>query len=215
MDSIQYFNALDALEKSMSVILAQFGEQLMNFKADLILAGITPGAIPLAPTVYGQQKMPWANKLLGGSKYTILQSGCLMCSYASATTDAGKPMNPEQMNDWLMANKGYVKDIDGQPCNFVFAAGDALGVLKFDTLKAYPVGVEAPIDKMDEYIKTGCIIVEVHPKAQSQHWCRYLGQGKIMDPWYGDIAPLVPRYYNSTNPADAIYHAAYYKKTGA
>jgi hypothetical protein len=44
-----------------------------------------------------------------------------------------------------------------------------------------------------------------------QHWVRYLGQGKIVDPWFADIADLLPRYAEK-NLAEAIWAAAYYKR---
>ena len=90
---------------------------------------------PAGPTVYAQRDVRWGGQLLGrATKYTIGMSGCLMTDYASATTDAGRPMDPGQMNDWLKSNGGFVADNEGQIVSFVYAAGDQQCDLEFDTI---------------------------------------------------------------------------------
>jgi len=44
-----------------------------------------------------------------------------------------------------------------------------------------------------------------------QHGVRYLGQGKIVDPWFADIADLLPRY-TGKDLTEAIWAVAYYKR---
>ena len=182
---------------------------------DLVL--VAKPVIGNTPTIYWQRKQQWSPILLGkATKYSIGSSGCLMCSYASCTTDAGLYMNPLQMNDWLRNNNGFLADSEGQVVNFNFARGDALGVLKFDKIGRYPEGVTTPIALIEQYVKDGgYVIVEVDfdkkTRPVEQHWVRYLGEGSMMDPWVGDIAQIVPRY-KGANPGEAIYAAAFYKK---
>ena len=40
----------------------------------------------------------------------------------------------------------------------------------------------------------GYVIVMVKCAGVPQHWVRYLGKSKIVDPWFADIAHLRPRY---------------------
>lgn len=165
-------------------------------------------------TVYGQRDPRWASIPLGKStKWTIGSSGCLMCCYASIVTDAGQLMNPAEMNAWLTENGGYAADGEGQIVNFVFGCGDKLNVLKFDDLGRY--NDPAPMEKIEKYVQDGgYVIVKVdfdkRTRALEQHWVRYLGNGKIMDPWHADVADLIPRY-KGKDLAEAIWAAAYYK----
>ncbi len=163
------------------------------------------GAKPV--TVYNQRDPKWAGVRLGTSPRTIGSDGCLLCAYASALTDAGLTMTPPELNDWLNANNGYVNQN-----LFVFAAPDRLGVLKFENIADYQK--PAPIQAIEDYLtRGGYVIVEVdfNPDPDiDPHYVRYLGNGQIADPWYGDIAPIVPRY-RGQNAAEAIWRAAYYK----
>ena len=159
-------------------------------------------------TIYNQRDPRWAAQRLGTSNVTIGSYGCLITAYASALSDAGKVMTPDQLNTWLIQNGGYI-----QGNLFVFNAPDKLGVLKFDNVADYPK--PAPIDVLDQYVQAGGYIfvqVDFNPDQSMQpHWCRYIGGGSIIDPWYGDIAPLTPRY-RGRNAAEAIWRAAYYKR---
>ncbi len=52
-----------------------------------------------AATVYNQRNPLWAAAKLGTSSSTIGGYGCLISCVASMLTDAGKVMNPLQLND--------------------------------------------------------------------------------------------------------------------
>lgn len=192
------------LINQQGILIAEIGEIL----AELILEG--KGDEVAVPTIYGQRDMPWAPLPLGkATRYTVYSSGCLMCAYASCVTDSGQKMDPMAMNAWLTANDGFTADRDGQIVNFIFSRGDKLGVLKFDGLTRCEK-TAAPVAAIEKYVETGYVLVMVHRAGVPQHWVRYLGNGQIMDPWYGDIAPLLPRYIGRTL-GEAILAVAYYK----
>lgn len=171
--------------------------------ADEVLEG--PGA---QYTLYNQRDPKWAAQRLGTSNTTIGSDGCLLTAYASAMSDAGKVITPDALNIWLTANGGYA---NGN--RFIFAAPDKLGVLKFESLVDYQN--PAPINKINDYINAGGFVlvqVDFNPdRAMQPHWCRYIGGGEVIDPWYGDIAKLTPRY-RGKDAAEAIWRAAYYRK---
>lgn len=204
---IEHLHVLDAMTQADQKLIA-------------LIRGMGDGN-PMNPTVYHQRD--YSNILLGKStKYTIGSSGCLLCSVCSCENDAGLNMNPEQFNAWLIAHNGFIADKEGQIVNFVYSAADALGYLKLDTLAFYPnkPPVPAPIAMMDQYIKNGgYVVVEVDFNPQTviidQHWCRYLGSGMVMDPWYGDIADVAKRYKPGLTAKEAIIAAAYYKWVSA
>ena len=162
-------------------------------------------------TIYNQRDPRWAADRLGTSNTTIGSDGCLITSYASAVSDAGRKIQPDELNTWLIANNGYVSGN-----HFVFSAPDRLGVLLFDKIVDY--NNPAPVAAMNEYINAGgyiLVMVDFNPDpAMQQHWCRYIGAGEIIDPWYGDVSELTPRY-RGKNAAEAIWRAAYYKKVSA
>jgi hypothetical protein len=61
------------------------------------------------------------------------------------------------------------------------------------TLARY--GGPAPVEQIEKYVADGgYVIVMVKRAGVPQHWVRYLGKGKIVDPWFADIADLLPRY---------------------
>ncbi len=70
----------------------------------------------------------------------------------------------------------------------------------------------APVDQIEKYVADGgYTIVMVKRAGVPQHWMRYRGQGKIVDPWFADIAELLPRY-TGKDLAEAIWAAAYYQR---
>jgi hypothetical protein len=167
-------------------------------------------ATPIGVAVYGQRDVRWASVILGTSQVTIGGYGCLMTCVASLLTDAGTDMTPDELNTWLKANGGYK---NGNL--FVFNSVDKLNTVKFYNIIDCAM-VPAPVAQLDEFIAEGWFVavkVDFDPKtmAVEEHWVRYLGSGQMMDPWIGDIAPIVPRY-KGTDAAEAILRAAIYKK---
>ncbi len=197
----------------MQATAEQLLRQLTTVHGDMgsLLAKMQLAEAPVGPTIYCQRLADWSNVKLGKStKWTIGTSGCLITAYASCITDAGKPMNPAEINAWLVDNNGFAADAEGQIVNFIFSRPDKLGILKFDTIGRYDG--PAPTDYIDRYIAAGgYVIVMVRRPGVKEHWGRYLGKGQIMDPYFGDVADLLPRYIGK-NLAEAIWAAAYYKK---
>jgi hypothetical protein len=170
---------------------------------------------PAGPTVYGQRNAAWAKKALGrATKYTIGSSGCLITSYASALTDAGKKMTPGELNDWLTANGGFAADREGQIVNFVFACPDKLGALKFvERVNCW--STDAPMATIAQFLDAGdFVLVEVDFEPdpdRDQHWVRLLDiHGSIMDPWTGDICQITK--YRGKDVNECIRAVAYYKR---
>jgi len=70
----------------------------------------------------------------------------------------------------------------------------------------------APVEQIEKYVADGgYVIIMVKRAGVPQHWVRYLGKGKIVDPWFADIADLLPRY-TGKDLAEAIWAAAYYQR---
>lgn len=182
-------------------------------RARAILYGMD-GDNPKQVTIYAQRDPQWASVKLGKSKYTIGSSGCLISSVASCLTDAGYKLTPKEFNDWLIAYGGYSMDKDNQLVDFIFAAPNRLGVILMDGLIEC-ANTPAPIAELDRRISKGDYVVvkvDFDPKTiqVEQHWCRYIGGGQVVDPWYADIAPIVPRY-RGRDAAQAIIYAVIYK----
>jgi hypothetical protein len=167
--------------------------------------------IEAPPTTYAQHDPRWAGSRLGSSPYTLGGQGCLISSVASMLADvSGDPKwTPQELNTWLTVNHGY-----SGGSNFIFNSIDALGIVKYESLADY--AMPAPMDKIERYLSEGGYVivkVDFNPATMQveQHYCRYLGNGRVMDPWYGDIADIVPRYRGKT-AAEAIWRAVYYKR---
>lgn len=161
-------------------------------------------------TVYSQRDLKWAGDKLGTSATTIGGYGCLMTDVASMLTDAGYKFTPQELNAWLIQNGGYT---NGNL--LVYAAIDKLGVVKFYNLIDC-ANIPAPVAQFDALVKQGDFVivkVDFNPKTMQveEHWVRYLGDGKMMDPWVGDIDSIVPRY-KGKDAAQAILRAVIYKR---
>jgi hypothetical protein len=161
-------------------------------------------------TLYSQRDPLWASERLGTSSSTIGGYGCLITAIASALTDAGKPYTPGTLNAWLVLNGGY-----SGGNNFVFASVDKLAVMKYEYMIECATK-PAPLTQLEAELKAGkFVIVKVDftpgTVAIDQHWVRYIGNGEMLDPWQGDIAPIVPRY-RGVDAAQAILRCAIYRR---
>jgi len=58
-------------------------------------------------TIYNQRDPQWRDKKLGTSSSTIGGFGCAIASLSMLLEAVGVPTKPDQLNDWLKANKGY------------------------------------------------------------------------------------------------------------
>lgn len=196
---------INALQSSVDRMIAA----LQHAQAQLEGMG---GNNPPQVTIYNQRDPRWANVYMGTTRSTIGNYGCLISCVASGLTDAGKGYTPETLNAWLTLNKGY---INGN--YFVYTSIDRLGVTQFVKLIDC-TNVAAPVADLDARVAAGdFVIVEVdfnpNTVAIDQHWVRYIGGGQMVDPWVGDIAPIVPRY-RGKDAAQAILKAAIYRRLG-
>lgn len=178
-------------------------------RARAILHGMD-GENPKQVTIYAQRDPQWAGVTLGKSKYTIGQSGCLISSVASCLTDAGYKITPKEFNDWLIAYGGFAMDENNQLVDFIFAAPNRLGVILLDSLIEC-ANIPAPVAELDRRIGLGdYVVIKVARAGVPEHWGRYIGNGQIVDPWFADIAPIVPRY-RGKDAEQAILKAVIYK----
>jgi hypothetical protein len=202
---VAYAAALDNLVQAAQVLR----EQYIRAVAPLLLQH-GDGAPAPTVTTYNQRNPLWGAAKLGTSNTTVGGYGCLMTCAASMLTDAGAAMNPLQLNNWLKANGGFT----GSNL-FVFASVDKLNVVKFYNLIDC-ASTPAPVAQLDELVSQGDFVivkVDFDPATirTEEHWVRYLGNGQMMDPWQGDIAPITPRY-RGKDAAQAILRAAIYKR---
>lgn len=177
-----------------------------------VFTPVTTGQSP-KPMIYSQRDPQWANAKLGTSQSTIGGYGCLITSIASCLTDSGLAMTPLALNDWLKSNGGY-----SASNLFIFNSINKLNTLHFDSLLNCE-GVPAPVIALDKAVYDGGYVVvkvDFDPKtiATEEHWVRYIGGSQMIDPWYGDIASITPRY-RGKDAAQAILKAAIYKRAGA
>ncbi|MFA5076754.1 MAG: C39 family peptidase, partial [Patescibacteria group bacterium] len=59
------------------------------------------------PAFFSQLDSRWSGDHLGGSKWTIGDSGCVITSIAMAMTIFGIDTDPKRLNEWLSGNGGY------------------------------------------------------------------------------------------------------------
>jgi len=143
-----------------------------------------------AVTVYGQREPPWGDDALGRGLRTMAQDGCLVTAMASVLTDAGRRITPGELNVWLKENGGFAG-----ANRFVFASTDQLGVIKYRTLGDC-AETPAPMLMLDATVTQGHFVVVMLKVSNTvpTHYLRYLGAGQVMDPYYADVSPIVPRY---------------------
>ena len=138
---------------------------------------------------YSQRDPAWSQQKLGTGKLTIGNVGCLLTCAAGVLTSYCHPINPEQLNQYLINNHGFVDDN-----LFVFQSLEPLGA-KLGDLIFCPY-VDAPLAKIRNALSLGCeIIVEVDSTPGGtiqQHWVRLLDEFTISDPWQLPGKTIVP-----------------------
>lgn len=158
-------------------------------------------------TVYGQRDQPWASDQLGFDGNTMASSGCLVSDVASILTDAGRVITPGDLNKWLKQNHGFVNGDD-----FVYSSVNPFGLIKFRTFVDCP-DTPAPVAQLDaELVKGNYVLVKIKVSDKvPSHYLRWVGAGSVMDPYYADISPLVPRY-RGRDAAQAILRYVIYDR---
>lgn len=135
--------------------------------------------------VFSQRNGEWANDKMGSSGLTIHNFGCTITSLSSLLCWAGYMETPKTVNRRLTANKGYYKDTALLLWPKVTQLWPALKWVKrgynYSNMEVawYVYGKKTPV------------LVEVNGAkiGASRHWVLFLGDGKMMDPWYGTIRP--------------------------
>lgn len=202
MDTKHIDQMLEEAARAAEIVKAQLACIRDEVHSDLLEgAGVT---------VYSQRDLKWAAVRMGTSIGTIGSVGCLITSIASMLADAGKIYTPDTLNSWLIQNGGYVSGN-----LFVYASIDKLGATQFKTRIDCPKD-PAPIGQLDaEIIASNFVLVKVNNGLPPDyHWVRYIGESKMIDPWYGDIATITPRY-KGANAAECIRAAVIYKRVSA
>ena len=170
-------------------------------------------------TSFSQRDERWAKYRIG-TALTIGQAGCLVTAAASVLCDAGFSTDPARLCAWLENHAGFAPG-----ALFVWAAIDALGVVRFAGLVDCPNPADTPIGRMRETLGRGgfCIAkVDFCPGGGvDQHWVRVLSVDKnnalIMDPWplpgNGNTTLMCP-WYGAT-PDYAIWKVGFYERVVA
>lgn len=176
---------------------------------DLVDAMAAPPPLESVQTIFSQRDARWGKDKMGGTFIPVSQEGCLMTAVSAGLANAGYDTDPGRLNKWLSENRGYVSGTN----HFIFNAIDSLGVAKFK-VKIDSPSTPADVARLEEWRNAGNFaVVEVDFSAApgtQQHWVLYQGDGTCMDPWYGDFAPIVPRYQGK-DAAQAILAIAYYE----
>lgn len=155
---------------------------------------------PTAPlVVYSQRDPRWASIMLGTSYYcTIGMYGCTITSIAS-----GVGLNPAQVDDILTRYGGYSNEMGGSNNASLVIWSKLTSIPKIASIEldnGSPF-ISYTNQKALDAIKAGkLVLAEVNASPiggadNGKHWVRMLGNGQIMDPWYGDITSTA-RYQN-------------------
>jgi hypothetical protein len=159
-------------------------------------------------TAFSQRDPRWASDLLGSSKYTLAQAGCLVTAAASMLADFSVPTDPHRLNLWLREHAGY-----SQGCLFRFYAVTGLGA-DLTTL-ARPPATPRPAEIADALEHGAAVLAEIIPKPAQpdrRHWIRILSplphDWHVMDPWQlpgREPITLTAAYPTATLRSVAIY----------
>jgi hypothetical protein len=137
-------------------------------------------------TPYSQNDLRWRLKTVGFSneRFGLVPKissgvGCTTTALASLLSILGYTYTPSQVNDLLKANRGYLG------CLMIWEA----------IPRAFPKVKSAIRSRIysnsvvSASIKKGVpVLVEVLT-TRTRHWCLYLGEQKMLDPWDGKIKP--------------------------
>jgi hypothetical protein len=193
---------------------------LAQFLVALALAGAVGGprgvvaATAPSPTgpvvpVLGQQWAPWGPLDLGTSTSTIASEGCALTASAMLLQAFGVVTNPETLNQWLIANGGYV-DQDLLKWGAVAAYAGAQGVpLTYTGWEGYSASAIAGS------LAAGDPVIAQVTLDGNMHFVLLTGTGPdgtlwMNDPWFGDHTTFQSRY---GSPATGIQSIRLYSGT--
>ncbi len=165
-------------------------------------ASAPPPNGPVVP-VYGQQWQPWGPEDLGTSTSTIAADGCALTASAMLLEAYGVSTNPGALNQWLIANGGYVSQdllVWGAVAQYAQSQG----------VKVSYTGWEADsVPLIESSLAAGNPVIAQVTLDGNMHFVLITGLGPggalwINDPWYGDHTTFQARYGNPATEIQSI-----------
>ena len=165
-------------------------------------ATVPPPNGPVVP-VYGQQWQPWGPGDLGTSTSTIAADGCALTASAMLLEAYGVSTNPGALNQWLIANGGYVSQdllVWGAVAQYAQSQG----------VNVSYTGWEADsVPLIESSLAAGNPVIAQVTLDGNMHFVLITGLGPggalwINDPWYGDHTTFQARYGNPATEIQSI-----------
>lgn len=160
--------------------------------------------------ILGQRDDRWASQRLGTVNGTTIGGyGCIITCMAMLATYYGHPIFPNQEDDWLTDNQGYVQGNlyrnDAFPREFADCS--------FDKIISC-TNTPAPLDEINSYLSLGKPVVVMvdfdhDPNDGIQtHFVLIVGKENNMyvcnDPWFGDQTNFDARYGDAAKSINQI-----------
>lgn len=135
---------------------------------------------------------------MGHSAYSLSQQGCTVTSLAMLSFAFGKNLNPKQLCD-AMNSDGTCFNIDGT-LNWIPTA-KVMGLdwgFRWDTTAASEPNhsvvnedaAKAHVERLSQWGIPTVVWVDEFHDGKPQHWCCYVGDGMVHDPWTGEHVEL-------------------------
>jgi len=187
----------------------------------LVGAGLSPTIAAAAPTttaqavtgpalpLYGQQWQPWGPENLGTSNVSIAGYGCALTAASMLLRTYGVNTNPGALNQWLIANGGYVYQnllVWGAVARAAQAAGVSVSYVGWQSNS---------LSAIDGSLAAGNPVIAQVSLDGNMHFVLITGTGPdgtlwINDPWFADHTTFQSRY---GNPATQIQSIRLYSGT--
>ncbi len=157
---------------------------------------------PVVP-VYGQQWQPWGPEDLGTSTSSIAADGCALTASAMLLEAYGISTNPGVLNQWLIANSGYVAQ------NLLVWGAVAQYAQSQGVQVSYTGWQADSVSLIDSSLEAGNPVIAQVSLDGSMHFVLITGLGPggalwINDPWYGDHTTFQSRYGNPATQIQSI-----------
>ena len=144
-------------------------------------------------TTFSQRDLRWSRKKLGFSNLTIGTHGCTITAFTQYLNRVfGYSLTPDQVNDKLKTLGNYsTSNNKGAFQGALLVWGNVYRVfpeVKFIKRARNYNNVEVAFQV---YFKRNPVLVEVYAGkiGAPRHWVLFIGGGKMIDPWTGNISP--------------------------
>ena len=168
-------------------------------------AAAATAASPNGPSVpvYGQQWQPWGPEDLGTSTSTIAADGCALTASAMLLAAYGVSTNPGALNQWLIANGGYVAQ------NLLVWGAVAQYAQSHGVQVSYTSWQADSVPLIDSSLAAGNPVIAQVTLDGNMHFVLITGLGPggalwINDPWFGDHTTFQSRYGNPATQIQSI-----------